>query len=1171
MRLPWNAAALLAMAVPLAMGQPALAQSYSLAVQSAQASPGQTVDVRIVANNIPAISGVSFSLLFDQSSPSGQPLPQASQPTAGDLLGANSFVEANTDQPGRISVATAVMKPVQGTGVLVLIPITVPANATPGAVYPLSLQSVDMTDANLRPLSPALQNGSLTVAQAGGPNAATVTVTPSSAQVVFGGKTTFQATVRDATGAVIQGAPVVWSVAAGANGGGATITQTGELTGTAPGDVVVTATSGQAVGTASVRVLSAAPTVTVSVGSVAGAAGTRVVVPISIGPASSVAGVDLTLSYATVQPPGSPALIPQDAERGPIATQVVLTTTKTTPGVVRFLMASASGFGGPGVMLQVPFDVPAGVQGGTTYALKVTSVAMNDASGNPISVSAQDGAVSVQGSTVGPVANVTVSPGSATVPMGATVQFSATARDASGSIISSPQITWSTTAGTGAGVVDATGLFTPTAVGTAAVSATIGGITGTAQVNITAPTPANNVRVDTVTAIPGAMVAVPIYVSQSTFNGANILIDYSSVSPAGAPPLTLPTDSPISTAETLTFRAFVGANTRTSGQIRIGVISADPIVGPGTLVKLMLNVPTNAPDGAVYGLRVVSAELDDLTGVALPSSGTDGAVRVVVDRTPPSVAITSPTPGSVLRNPITIAGTAIDDRGPVARVELYADGGTTPIAAGAQSPFSFALSATALLDGQHTLVAKAIDASGNVGQSSPLVITVDNTPPSVQIVGVAPGQYVGGTLSISANVTDLSGGVSAELRLDGGASPVATASGPPFAMGLDTTRYKDGQHTIEVAVTDKAGNVGRSSLAFQIDNTPPVVTLSGPPAGTPVRATVPVSALVSDAGGVASAEATLDGTSVGKLAVPPYTFSVDTTKVADGQHTVVVAVTDLAGNVGSAQMPLIVDNTPPTVTLSGPQPGQYVRGSFTLAVAVGQSDVVSRVELRADGAQTPVASLTSPPFSFTMDTSRYADGQHTFEVSATDLAGNVGKASLTVMVDNTAPTAVIASPSPLQEVSGKLSVTGTASSGTQASFDGYTLEYGQGDSPTAYQPIGARVTTPVTSGTLGQLDLSGLAPGVYTLRLTVTDKAGNSTVTTVSFRVAATPSVVRGDLNGDGKVAVSDAAIALRISVGLRTATQSELAAGDLNGDGAVSVAEATRILRYAVGLIASL
>ncbi|MCD7827189.1 MAG: dockerin type I repeat-containing protein [Clostridiales bacterium] len=61
--------------------------------------------------------------------------------------------------------------------------------------------------------------------------------------------------------------------------------------------------------------------------------------------------------------------------------------------------------------------------------------------------------------------------------------------------------------------------------------------------------------------------------------------------------------------------------------------------------------------------------------------------------------------------------------------------------------------------------------------------------------------------------------------------------------------------------------------------------------------------------------------------------------------------------------------------------------------------------------------------------------------------------------------------------------------------------------------------------------------------------------------------VMKGDVNGDGKVSAADARSALRIAASLDEATDDALAAGDLDGNGKITAAEARRILRVAASL----
>lgn len=62
-------------------------------------------------------------------------------------------------------------------------------------------------------------------------------------------------------------------------------------------------------------------------------------------------------------------------------------------------------------------------------------------------------------------------------------------------------------------------------------------------------------------------------------------------------------------------------------------------------------------------------------------------------------------------------------------------------------------------------------------------------------------------------------------------------------------------------------------------------------------------------------------------------------------------------------------------------------------------------------------------------------------------------------------------------------------------------------------------------------------------------------------------SVMRGDVNGDGKITAKDARLALRIAARLESADDRMIKAGDLDGNGRISPSEARKILRYVARL----
>jgi len=98
----------------------------------------------------------------------------------------------------------------------------------------------------------------------------------------------------------------------------------------------------------------------------------------------------------------------------------------------------------------------------------------------------QSGTATV-GVTLAPVASVTVSPSSASVLVGASVQLGATPKDANGNTLAGRAITWASSNPAVATVTAGGGLVTGVGSGTATITATSEGTNGSASVAVTTP------------------------------------------------------------------------------------------------------------------------------------------------------------------------------------------------------------------------------------------------------------------------------------------------------------------------------------------------------------------------------------------------------------------------------------------------------------------------------------------------------------------------------------------------------------------------------------------------------------------------------------------------------------------------------------------------------------
>ena len=108
-----------------------------------------------------------------------------------------------------------------------------------------------------------------------------------------------------------------------------------------------------------------------------------------------------------------------------------------------------------------------------------------------------------------------------------------------------------------------------------------------------------------------------------------------------------------------------------------------------------------------------------------------------VDETP-RLQITSPADGSYTNGGVTIVVVSLGDPAP-SGISLFLDGGMTPLATQtAQAPYSFSWDTTAVPEGPHTIVAKAMAGAQPIA-SLPITVNVDRTAPRVTSTTPAAG------------------------------------------------------------------------------------------------------------------------------------------------------------------------------------------------------------------------------------------------------------------------------------------------------------------------------------------------------------------------------------------------------------------------------------------------
>jgi hypothetical protein len=256
-------------------------------------------------------------------------------------------------------------------------------------------------------------------------------------------------------------------------------------------------------------------------------------------------------------------------------------------------------------------------------------------------------------------------------------------------------------------------------------------------------------------------------------------------------------------------------------------------------------------------------------------------------------------------------------------------------------------------DAEPTAFAIATDANLQIFRDSGVGPTLTNTLSFVAAEGSTHSpvsfsgqQLVSGVLNFTVTAGTPAG--VASLTVMQGATVVTPGAGSAmptkFSGTFDTTKVADGPLTFTATAKDSAGNSSTLTWHVIVDNTPPAITFTQPVAGAYYSAIVPAAAVATDANAVASlVESSLN---VVNLTSAP-TFSGSWTipgMQADGQVTVQYTACDIVFNCRAVPVNVIVDRTPPVITVRAPPPRYTNNLSQTVSLTVAAEDAGAGVQ-----------------------------------------------------------------------------------------------------------------------------------------------------------------------------------------------------------------------------------
>ncbi|KHN53958.1 Ig-like domain-containing protein [Pectobacterium fontis] len=468
-----------------------------------------------------------------------------------------------------------------------------------------------------------------------------------------------------------------------------------------------------------------------------------------------------------------------------------------------------------------------------------------------------------------------------------------------------------------------------------------------------------------------------------------------------------------------------------------------------------------------------------------------------------------------------------------------------------------------LADGNVQVSVTATDSAGNIGSASGTLDVVIHTQFAISI----DTPFVDGILNQTESTVDqlltgatglLDPGQSVSVSVTNGtttttynASVAANGQWSVTLPAADLAAFGDGTHTINVTVTDHAGNTSTASGTFSsvIVGVPvaSLDTLFGD--GKLSLADAQSGATLSGQTGLSRNEGQTVSVSINGTSVPATVNADGSWSLAlasqtlldlpDGSVNFTVTVTDTAGNSSSTSTTAnVLIATQPAATLDlpfgdGTLNATEIQAIQTLTGKTGITSADQEVTITVTNKTTLIATTFSATadglggwsrdLSLT-DLAIFTEGDYSISVTVTDWVGN---SNTSVARD---VSAALTLPTPIVDVNPFGEILSSVEAASSLTFSGRTQISGNGQSVKLEIDLnGIRYTATVDNNgnwsvTLPQNALNSLSDGQHTITVTATDAAGNIGSTPILFTSDFTPPAIT--LNppfGDGYLSIAEA------------------------------------------------
>ena len=433
--------------------------------------------------------------------------------------------------------------------------------------------------------------------------------------------------------------------------------------------------------------------------------------------------------------------------------------------------------------------------------------------------------------------------------------------------------------------------------------------------------------------------------------------------------------------------------------------------------------------------------------------------------------------------------------------------------------------ATLVADGTYTVDITTTDVAGG-STTQTVSIVIDPDTEAVYSVNPAQNEDSYNNGDQLASVTDVDGSITSAVLASGTLPPWMSLNAITGEVTVnDATLVADGTYNVDITTTDATGGETTQTVSIVIDPDTEAVYTTNPAQNEDSYSNGDQLASVTDVDGSITSAVLASGTLPPWMSLNATTGEItvnDATQVADGTHTVDITTTDVNGGTTTQTVSIVIDPDTEAVYTLNPAQNEDSYSNGDQLASVTDTDGVITSAVLASGTLPPWMSLNTTTGEITVnDATQVADGTYTVDITTTDVNGGTTTQTVSIVIDP--DTEAVYSVNPAQNED----------------------SYSNGDQLASVSDAdGAITSAALASGTLppwmslntttGEItvnDATQLAPGTYTVDITVTDAAGGITTLPVTIVInedieatntVAPPTNVNNYNNEDVLVTIGD-------------------------------------------------